>query len=305
MSPFHAGEAALQAAMGMRERMEGVGARVIRAAMPDQHRELFEKLPTMLVGTLDEGQPWATMIQGPRGFVQTPDDRTLRLGAYPGADDPALSGIRPGAPVALLGLEPETRRRNRANGEVVATEAGAWTVRVHQSFGNCPKYIHPRRPAARPERAAEPRRAEGPSLSEEARALIERSDTMFVASSSAGRLAAGDLAAREGAGVDVSHRGGPAGFVTITRQGEGDTLVLPDYDGNWMFNTLGNLLSWPRAGLLFVDYVEGHVLQLAATAEVRVGAASEARSLALRVVRGWLRRWAMPLTWTPTEEALR
>ena len=70
---FHPGEQALQARVGVRERMAAVGAMVLRDHMPDQHRELFEKLPTLLLGALDgQGQPWATMLAGPPGFVHTP-----------------------------------------------------------------------------------------------------------------------------------------------------------------------------------------------------------------------------------------
>ena len=62
---FHAGEQALQARVGVRERMAAAGPMLLRDYMPDQHRELFEKLPTLLLGALDEaGQPWATMVAG-------------------------------------------------------------------------------------------------------------------------------------------------------------------------------------------------------------------------------------------------
>jgi predicted pyridoxine 5'-phosphate oxidase superfamily flavin-nucleotide-binding protein len=54
--------------------------------------------------------------------------------------------------------------------------------------------------------------------------------------------------------ADVSHRGGPAGFVHV----DGDRIWWPDFPGNNMFNTLGNLLVNPRCGLLFADrQIEG------------------------------------------------
>ncbi|XLM22644.1 pyridoxamine 5'-phosphate oxidase family protein, partial [Chromobacterium piscinae] len=62
-----------------------------------------------------------------------------------------------------------------------------------------------------------------------------------------------------------SHRGGKPGFVKI----DGDTLTIPDFAGNGYFNTLGNLLRHPRAGLLFIDFSSGDTLQLAGRAEVR------------------------------------
>ncbi len=148
--------------------------------------------------------------------------------------------------------------------------------------------------------------AEGPILSAAARALIERSDTFFIASSSGPRV---DQTGPGGAGVDVSHRGGPPGFVQMRSTPSGDELTLPDYLGNSMFNTLGNLLAWPRAGLLFIDWDTGDMLQLAALATVEQ-LADEATSrpatrhlLHLRIEHGWWRPAALPLTWTAPQLA--
>lgn len=301
-APFHAGEIALQHRAGVHERMAAVGRQVIRDHMPDQHRELFEKLPTLLLATLDDaGQPWPTMLAGAPGFVRTPDARTMRVGAALAEGDPARAGLRAGTAVGVLGLEPHTRRRNRMNGVVGAVDEGGFSIEVAQSFGNCPKYIQGREPTMHVERRPGPAQREGAHLSEAARALVARSDTLFIASSSAARIArAGD----GGAGVDVSHRGGPPGFVAVERGEKGDRLTLPDYVGNNLFNTLGNLMLWPRAGLLFVDWQEGHALQLAATAHiVHEGAALAAfpgalRLLQLQVRHGWWRAQALPLAWS-------
>ena len=56
----------------------------------------------------------------------------------------------------------------------------------------------------------------------------------------------------------MSHRGGKPGFVGV----QGDTLAIPDFRGNRFYNTLGNLLGDPRAGLLFVDFASGDILQI-------------------------------------------
>jgi uncharacterized protein len=300
--PFHAGEIALQQRAGVHERMAAVGRQVIRDHMPDQHRELFEKLPTLLLATLDDaGQPWPTMLAGAPGFVRTPDARTMRIGAHLAEADPARAGLRAGSAVGVLGLEPHTRRRNRMNGVVSAVEEGGFSVRVAQSFGNCPKYIQGREPEPRADRRPGPGQAEGVRLSDAARGLVARSDTLFIASSSAERI---EQVGSNGSGVDISHRGGPPGFLAIERGEEGDLLTLPDYVGNYLFNTLGNLMLWPRAGLLWVDWQEGHVLQLAATAQiVHEGAALAAfpgalRLLQLHVRHGWWRPKALPLAWS-------
>jgi predicted pyridoxine 5'-phosphate oxidase superfamily flavin-nucleotide-binding protein len=247
--PFHHGELEAQ-------RLAGGGAEGggIRGAMVEQQRLFFASLPFVVVGGRDAGWPVATLLAGAPGFVRAPDARTLHIRARVDASDPAAPALVAGAPVGLLGIVLATRRRNRANGVVGSVNAGGLTLSIHQSFGNCPKYIHPREVRAAP---TEPRGAERLSrLDEEAREAIARADTFFVAS--AARVG------EERGGVDVSHRGGPAGFVRL----EGDTLTIPDYQGNRYFNTLGNLVSEPRAALLFVDFARGDLLHLQGETEI-------------------------------------
>jgi predicted pyridoxine 5'-phosphate oxidase superfamily flavin-nucleotide-binding protein len=59
-------------------------------------------------------------------------------------------------------------------------------------------------------------------------------------------IATADAAGRP----DCSFKGGPAGFVRVTAS---DELAFPDYDGNGMFKSLGNVLTNPNVGLLFID----------------------------------------------------
>lgn len=265
-SPFHAGELAVQTRLGVRERVEGA-ARTIRDYMPDQHRELFEKLPYLLLGIMDDdGYVWATLLAGAPGLVKSPDARTLHIRGLPSSADPVRQAIQREKKVGLLGIELDTRRRNRANGRIQSVSPEDFVVHVEQSFGNCPKYIQPRSVLrASDEIPAMPTR-EGGELSEEALELIARSDTFFIASTSLGSPNARADEPREG--VDVSHRGGAPGFVRSTREGGTTLLTWPDYRGNNLFNTIGNLEVDPRAGLLFIDFEHGTVLSLTGTARV-------------------------------------
>jgi predicted pyridoxine 5'-phosphate oxidase superfamily flavin-nucleotide-binding protein len=120
-------------------------------------------------------------------------------------------------------------------------------------------------------------------LDDAARRVIEGADTFFVASRSRSGLGGG--------GLDMSHRGGLPGFVAV----QGDTLVVPDFRGNRFFNTLGNLLGDPRAGLLFVDFASGDLLQLQGTVTIDWG---EPRRWRLAVERLWRRPGALPFDWT-------
>lgn len=299
---FHPGEQALQQRVGLRERMAAIGPLVLRDHMPDQHRELFEKLPTLLLGALDDqGQPWATMLAGPPGFVHTPDAWQMDIATAPSATDPVLKRLSPGAPVGVLGLEPHTRRRNRMNGEVAAFGDAGLSIAVVQSFGNCPKYIQARAPGLR-EVVGAPGAAQvlGPALDAEAIARVQQADTLFIASASAAQPGG---APNEG--VDVSHRGGEPGFVHAEPIAQGVVLSLPDYPGNQFFNTLGNLALHPLAGLLVVDYEGGGLLHIAARAELLWDDAARApwpgaqRVLQLTVLNALWRPGVLPWRWTP------
>ncbi len=287
----------------MRERIERSGRRMIRTFMPDQHREFFAQLPFLIVGSLDaQRRPWASMLAGPPGFMRSPDPHTLEIDAVPG--DLLGANLGADAPVGLLGIQLETRRRNRMNGTVIGLGDSGFTVRVRQSFGNCPQHIHPRAPVTLVEPiAAGAPRPEGPLLSAAATALITGADTFFIASASP---AAQDGDAAEG--VDVSHRGGQPGFVQVTGEEGRTVLTWPDFRGNFLFNTLGNLVVNPRAGVLFVDFTSGGLLSLTGETElVWEGPELEAiegaeRLLRLRVTEGTWIEHAVPLRWSPAEK---
>ncbi|HET6971074.1 MAG TPA: pyridoxamine 5'-phosphate oxidase family protein [Phenylobacterium sp.] len=269
--PWHAGELRAQRLAGVAQASAGAG---IRSFMPDQHRLFFAQLPFMVAGGVDDaGAPVATLLVGGEGFVGSPDPRVLAIATT--SSSPAGRWLTSGAPIGLLGIQPETRRRNRANGRIAYAGERGLIVEVAQSFGNCPQYIHPRGLELC---ASDAPFEEFTGLDDDARAQIAAADTFFVVTAS-GR----DV---ENGGVDVSHRGGPAGFVRV----EGDVLTIPDYRGNRYFNTLGNLLLEPRAALLFVDFAAGRVLQLQGTAEVawdERDLPGAERTWRFTAVRGW------------------
>nr|WP_087573551.1 pyridoxamine 5'-phosphate oxidase family protein [Sphingomonas sp. CDS-1] len=294
LDTWHEGEKSLQASVGMLERMEVAGKRVVRDFMPDQHREFYAQLPFIVLGSVDhDGDAWATFVEGRPGFMTSPSPKVLDIAAWVDPSDPACAGMKVGAPIGLLGIEMHTRRRNRMNGVVTAAGNG-YRVDVDQSFGNCPRYIQLRDFVF----AHEPSQPfNGPierldAIDAEARALIAGADAFFVAS----------YADREDRRqVDVSHRGGRAGFVRVSDDG---MLTIPDFDGNLFFATLGNILLNGRAGLLFVDYETGDVLQMTGDSELildspEIAAFQGAERLwtfrASRIVR---RRGALALRWT-------
>lgn len=284
--PFHKGELIAQALAGV----DPFNA-PIRNRMPDQHRTFFPLLPFLAVAVADAaGWPLATLVQGPPGFASSPDPARLDVAALPAPDDPVRARLVAGAPVGMLGIDLGTRRRNRLNGVVSALGDTGFAVDVVQSFGNCPRYIHVR--ALQPvERTPGPVSAFDTGLPARARAMLAETPTLFVASAS------GADAHDGAAGLDISHRGGPAGFARL----DGDVLVVPDYAGNRYFNTLGNFLAEPRAAIVVADFATGDVLQLQGVVDVDWEAAEPERvppverTWRFRIVRGWLRPGAFGL----------
>jgi predicted pyridoxine 5'-phosphate oxidase superfamily flavin-nucleotide-binding protein len=293
---FHEGERLMQARAGVRERMAAVGAHAIRPFLTEQHQAFFARLPFVVAGSVDAGgQPWASILAHAPGFISSPDAQHLRIRARPPAADPLHDTLVAGAGIALLGIEQHTRRRNRANGIVERIDDDGFLVGVRQSFGNCPQYIQARQ--------AEYAHREEPctvhsatALNEITRPIIARADTLFIASAHPG---AGD-GATPAHGVDVSHRGGKPGFV---RADSDRSLTLPDFAGNRFFNTLGNLVLNPRAGLLFIDFDAGDVLYVAADADIVFdGPELEAFAGAERLLRLKIRHVthvaaSLPLRW--------
>ncbi len=302
-TPFHEGELALQERVGVKEKVARFAPRGIRPFMPDEHREFFEQLPFGLVSSLDQsGQPWASLVWGVSGFATSPDPTTLHVAGSIAPGDPLSRNLTVDAPIGILGLELETRRRNRANGVVTARDGDAFAMHVTQSFGNCQKYIQVRHTKLRrspflpaPSSVTE----EGSSLSPEARSIVAASDTFFIASRSAHPSLTG-----HGEGVDVSHRGGLPGFAHAIDERDGAVVTFPDYVGNFLFNTLGNIEADPRVGLLFVDFGRGGLLTLAGEATIvwdgpDVRAVDGAERLVRVRVRGGRRiDDALPFAWS-------
>jgi len=252
MSAFHAGEIEVQARLLAREDADRVG-RIIASDIPPSVRSFLQGQRMAVAASLDEqGQPWASLLTGPAGFIQAADERLLRLAAAPPPGDPLAANLRARPELGVLVIDPRTRQRLRFNGRSLLSSDGVFLL-ADEVYGNCPKYIQKRRLVAdREEKTGAVRRTS--SLDARTRALVARADTFFIATWHP-----------EG-GADASHRGGRPGFVRVR---DDSTLEFPDYPGNNMFNTLGNLAGHPRAGLLFVDFENGDVLQLTGRARIQ------------------------------------
>ncbi|WP_314244716.1 pyridoxamine 5'-phosphate oxidase family protein [Streptomyces kutzneri] len=252
---YHWGSLAVQERVGVRELAEHVG-RSIGTGIRDVAAAFLELQPHLVVGAADDaGRLWASLLTGAPGFVRaTGPDRIAVAGGLPAGDPLAGALATAGTRVGTIALDPRTRRRMRLNGTLEVTGRG-FAVRAEQVFANCPKYLQKRQPLdLAAEGAGVVRR--GHALTPGQVRAVRAADTFFVATTA------------EADGVDASHRGGLPGFVEVLSPVE---LAWPDYAGNAMFLTLGNLTADPRAGLLFPDWESGAVLQLSGRATTEFG----------------------------------
>jgi predicted pyridoxine 5'-phosphate oxidase superfamily flavin-nucleotide-binding protein len=277
---FHEGELAVQKRAG-----RVLTGRLRDTIPPVAAQFASHQLFCVVAGRDESGRVWTTMLTGPAGFMQADGERTLHVRAHPADDDPLRRVLRRGGDVGIIVMD--SRRRMRVNG-VLAPDADGFVVRTDQVFSNCGRYISERHATSVPPRPSSTSR--GGELLEEQQRLIRQADTFFVGTRHP-----------DGA-ADASHRGGNPGFVTVTGP---RSLRWPDYDGNAMFMTLGNLRLDPHVGLLFVDWAEGSLLHLSGRAEVDWDPAAASRMPgALRVVRMTVdavhqRDHAIALRWTP------
>lgn len=252
MTRYHPGELAVQRRMGQEAIATRVG-RMIRTEVPEAATAFLAEQPMVVVTAADDGgRVWTSLIAGPPGFVHADDPRTVTIDAQPAAGDPLRDVLRSGRRVGMIAIEPQTRRRMRVNG---TAEPAATGLRIHpdQVYSNCPKYISRRDIVEIGSTPEQPLARRGESLTDRQQALIASADAFFIGS------------ADTMGNTDASHRGGNPGFLQVLSPRR---LRWPDYRGNSMFMTLGNIDANPRCGLLVVDWSSGSTIQLTGTAEI-------------------------------------
>jgi predicted pyridoxine 5'-phosphate oxidase superfamily flavin-nucleotide-binding protein len=291
ISVFHPGELAAQAKAGLSAEAERLGG-MVRTTVPPAAADFLTEQSMLVIGGGDEqGRVWASLLTGAPGFLRAgtraagdvADPAVVDIAAHPLPSDPLAAALTREARIGAIAIDPSTRRRMRING-LAGPTAGGLRLTAEQVYANCPKYIQ--------RRDLESVRPDGPgrvatlhkTLDAAARQMIIEADTFFVATVSA----TGDY--------DASHRGGNPGFVGIDRAG---TLAWPDYRGNAMMMTLGNLEQNPAAGLLFVEWSTGTTLQL--TGAARVDWDHSERLIRFGIAAVHRTELASPLSWSEPE----
>lgn len=249
---FHPGELAVQRRAGVGSdaaRLEGMLAPAHMSG--GAAKFLAQREFAVLTGRDRTGRLWSSPLLGPEGFLDA-GATTLDVHATPAEGDP-LHDLPIGQPVGLIAVEFAIRRRFRVNGTLAAAGRQGLSIAAEQAFGNCPAYIQQRDlviAGDSPRPAGDPVQAD--TLSAEDKHVITSADTFFLGTAHPAR------------GSDTSHKGGLPGFVRV----DGPDLWWPDYAGNNMFNSLGNVAINPEAALLFIDFTTGGTVHLSGTAEL-------------------------------------
>ncbi|WP_427925451.1 pyridoxamine 5'-phosphate oxidase family protein [Streptomyces sp. cg40] len=286
MRTYHAGSRAVQDRAGVRDIADHVG-QIIGQGIKPVAAAFLELQPLLILGAADPAtdRVWASPLTGPPGFVRATGPHQISVTGGPRPADPltpALTDARD-LPVGTIALDPRTRRRMRVDGRLRTTARG-FTIAAERVFSNCPKCIQRRESyETLADRVPAPVRHSGELTSTQAE-FIAAADTFF-------------LATVHDHGADASHRGGNPGFVHAISPHE---LTWPDYPGNAMFLSLGNLLTDPRAGLLFLDWNTGTTLQLTGEARTEFGEEGE-RRVRFNLDEVVESTAAIPLRWSPPE----
>lgn len=249
---FHAGEIAVQERAGL-SGQAAIAATIIRGFIQPGFAGMLGAQPLAMLGTADgRGRMWASAVGGAPGFLRVLDEHTLRIGGFPIPGDPLAENLGRRSRAGVLVVDLKFRRRLRLNGWAELSPGGI-VLSVAQVYFNCQKRVLARSAIPHPAPVAPSAAVRLDRLAEPHQRWIAGADTFFIASS------------HPESGADLSHRGGRPGFVHVLGA---SALIFPDYPGNSMFNTLGNLLVDPRAGLLFIDFETSSTLQLTGRAEV-------------------------------------
>ncbi len=249
---FHDGELLVQQRAGVGAEAARLVSMLAPPAPDGRWTAFFAQREFAVLTARDADQRlWLAPLLGTRGFLRA-HDTTLSVHALP---DPAgpLASMAPGQNLGLIALEFSTARRMRLNGRLTAVGPAGLEIEAAEVYGNCPAYIHDR--TLRLVAGGSPASAQagvGVEFTAAQRALIERSDTFFLGTIHPER------------GADASHKGGQPGFVRV----EPTELWWPDFAGNNMFNSLGNLAVDDAAALLFLDFAEGRALHVSGHARL-------------------------------------
>ena len=249
---FHHGEKQLQEIAG-KLIPASFAKRIVKASIMPGAINFIENQKYFLASSMDTNKDiWISIILGKDGFLKVENESLFfvdKSKVVSTKTDIFYDNILQNQQIGSLFIELASRRRYRINSEVSLKDNLIY-ANIKEAYANCPKYIQKRFIEINTaETNTSPQITKDTNLNSVLEKWILNADTFFVGSCSDDQR------------MDASHRGGKKGFIAI----EGNTLRIPDYVGNNLYNTLGNFVVNKNGGLLFVDFETGDTLQLTGT----------------------------------------
>jgi hypothetical protein len=254
---FHKGQVAVQKITG-EEEIAKSRIPMIKDSLHPRSIPFIEHQVLAFPGSEDSnGNIWLSLLVGERGFINIPsvNEITFNLSKIKSnLDDIFFKNIKTKPTVGLLFHEAERRARYRAWGKTRLND-NKLSIDIKMGYPSCPKHIQREIIEIDKDLKVESSKYKnGNTLGKLEKEWILNAHTFFIATQT-----------KKG-NIESSHRGGNPGFIEVLENG---VLRVPDYLGNSMFSTLGNIYENPKTALLFVDYNKGETLQLSGTAELQ------------------------------------
>lgn len=261
--PYHSGELKAQAKAGTRGVAIELAVAMRSSLSFSSDHDAFLAAQSFAVVTsvnLNTGDIWVSPLFGKQGDLTAISEKEIAISTDSIPEGDVLSSVEAGTPLSMLGIDLNKRIRHRINGAalIAADNADATLhLQVKEYSPNCPKYIN-RREIVYDVNKAKPidrsaTREERATLTESDQAFVQSMDTLWIGSY------APDV------GADTNHRGGRPGFIRVLSP---SIIEWPEYRGNGMFFTSGNLESHDRAGVTLFDFETGSMIQMTGRAVV-------------------------------------
>lgn len=257
LSKYHKGEKLAQELANERRQADFNGQAISNEIIEGALSFISEQEYVVTGITDDDANVWVSVLSGDRGFMEAPDPKSIvihRTKLDSSGYNPVLEHLKNGNKVGLLIIELASRRRLRVNGKISKFNDDRIEIKVEQAYPNCMKYIQRRHILNRESWPHSNKNMEvGYLLTEAQKNIISSADTFFIGS------------VHPNGNLDASHRGGNPGFAQLV---DDKAIRIPDYKGNSMFNTFGNLLLNNNAGIVFWNFEDGKLLHLIGTAHI-------------------------------------
>lgn len=169
--------------------------------------------------------------------------------------------------IGFIGLDFENRMRIRING-TGKIEDNKLHLYINEVYSNCPKYINDRETIGKLDFLNDSNLTKYTTLENDCKKILSHADTFFLSS------------IHENNGADISHKGGEKGFLRVISP---KILEFEDFQGNNMYNTLGNIHINPNVSIILIDFTSNDILHITGIATIKQDFESGTKKLKVQI----------------------